>query len=124
MSTTTGTRVAIGHLPGLLWLCCACEKRLVHGCGAGEQQELVDVHILSNIAVALYRYLTERAGVVPLGLHARLMAPADVPLLLMALLDEPPWERRSEKGIIHRFEGGVWQPSDRLRLGQIAVQVI
>lgn len=78
---------------------------------------------MSDTAGALCRYLTETAAAVPLGLHTRLMAPADAPLLLMALLDEPPWECRSEKGVTHRFEGGVWQPADRLRLGQIAVQV-
>ncbi len=57
----------------------------------------------------------------PLGLAARLLAPADTPALLAALLDDPPWERRTARGL-RRFESGTWRPADRLRLSQTAIQ--
>ena len=74
---------------------------------------------------------------------ARLVAPADVPALLAALLDEPPWERRlrgkgeNGKGAdgkapsgkapsrgLQRFERGEWRAvEDKLKLCQHDIQV-
>jgi hypothetical protein len=71
------------------------------------------------------------------------VAPADVPALLAALLDEPPWERRlrakgeNRKGTngkgtngkgpgrgLQRFERGEWRATDdKLKLCQHDIQV-
>ena len=94
------------------------------------------------------RHLTDRIRELPLSVAARLVAPADVPALLAALLDEPPWERRrrgkGEKGKgasgkaatgkgasgkganrgLQRFERGEWRAvEDKLKLCQHDIQV-
>lgn len=73
-----------------------------------------------------------------MSVAARLVAPADVPALLAALLDEPPWERRlrgkgengkaaNGKGAgreLQRFECGEWRAvADKLKLCQHDIQV-
>jgi hypothetical protein len=94
------------------------------------------------------RHLTDRIRELPLSVAARLVAPADVPALLAALLDDPPWERRvrvkggngkgaSGKGAdgkassgkgpsrgLQRFERGEWRAvEDKLKLCQHDIQV-
>jgi hypothetical protein len=99
------------------------------------------------------RHLTDRVSELPLSVAARLVAPADMPALLAALLDEPPWERRlrakreNGKGAegkgadgkainrkapngkgpnrgLQRFERGEWRAvEDKLKLCQHDIQV-
>ena len=84
------------------------------------------------------RHLTDRVRELPLSVAARLVAPADVPALLAALLDDPPWELRlrgkgeNGKGAkgkgagreLQRFERGEWRAvEDKLKLCQHDIQV-
>ena len=58
-------------------------------------------------AITILRYLTDHVEDLPLGVTTRMVITHDVPVLLIRLVEEKPWIRRS--GDTSRvFEGSEW----------------
>lgn len=77
------------------------------------------------VAVTVLRYLTEHVTKLPLGLTTRLLETHDTILLLVPLIENPPWTRRV-KGKWEKFVSQKWSevaPADLLRLTQTEGQV-
>eukprot|EP00753_Platysulcus_tardus_P018165 PLAT6753.1.p1 GENE.PLAT6753.1~~PLAT6753.1.p1 ORF type:complete len:504 (-),score=221.68 PLAT6753.1:411-1832(-) len=77
------------------------------------------------VAVALLRFLTENVDELPVSVITRLVETHDVLMLLVPLVENPPWTRRSERGW-EKFVDMKWQavqPKDLLKLTKLEGQV-
>ena len=78
-------------------------------------------------SLSILRYVTDNAKVLPMGIINRVVGANDMPLALVALLDQPPWERERETDrVTERFADNNWtamRGTDRVMMGQYAAQV-
>lgn len=70
-------------------------------------------------AVSILRYLTEHLPKLTLSLRRRLLDTHDVPIMMVPLIENPPWTRRTKEGKWQKFINHRWQevpPKDLLKL--------
>jgi len=82
-------------------------------------------HACAMCSLTILRYVTDHAKSLPLGLLTRMVSTLDVPMLLVALIDNPPWERRRD-AVLERLVGNKWaevQGADIAAVTQNAAQV-
>jgi len=75
-------------------------------------------------ALTILRYITDNPKALPLGIVSRMLSTHDLPVALVALLDNPPWERYKDR-ILERFQDNRWQEAtgaDRVTVSQNAAQ--
>lgn len=85
--------------------------------------ELTDASLESEYktcvsAVAAARYLCEHFDALPLGVQGRMLDAHDFPLLMVSLIEEPPWTRRrtvssssgETQAIWEKFVDNSWRP--------------
>lgn len=70
-------------------------------------------------AVSILRYLTEHLPKLTLSLRRRLLDTHDVPIMMVPLIENPPWTRRTKEGKWQKFINHRWQevpPKDLLKI--------
>ena len=83
-------------------------------------RQLFDVEWRCSVAaVGVLRYLSEHVASLPLGVLTRLIDTHDLPVLVVPLIENPPWTRRSAKGQWEKLRDNAWgvvEPRDLLLL--------
>ncbi|XP_005110410.1 zinc finger MYND domain-containing protein 10 [Aplysia californica] len=80
---------------------------------------------ISIKALTLLRYVTDHFDCLPLSVMTRVLNTHDIPILLVQLVESPPWTRRKD-GKIYKFIDGKWQEvsfEDSLKLTKTEGQV-
>ncbi|XP_056001157.1 zinc finger MYND domain-containing protein 10-like [Ostrea edulis] len=62
-------------------------------------------------SVSLLRYITDNLDSLPLSVMTRMLNTLDIPILLVQLLETPPWTRRKDAKI-YKFIDSKWQELD------------
>ncbi|KAK3101721.1 hypothetical protein FSP39_005822 [Pinctada imbricata] len=76
-------------------------------------------------AVSLLRYITDHLESLPLSVMTRILNTLDIPILLVQLVETPPWSRRKD-GKIYKFIDSKWTEvshQDSLKITKIEGQV-
>jgi len=76
-------------------------------------------------SVSVLRYLTDRVGVLPLSCLTRMLNVHDLPCMLVPLITQPPWTRRTADGQIEKYYETQWHTVDegeRLQLTKSEAQ--
>lgn len=62
-------------------------------------------------AVSLLRYITDDLESLPLSVMTRMLNTLDIPILLVQLVENPPWTKRKD-GKVFKFIDSKWQELD------------
>ena len=85
-----------------------------------------DMQFRSSIcAVSILRYLCEHCPKLPLGIMTRILNTHDVLCLIVPLIEDPPWAKRSGEGVWSKFDGQKWNEikrEDLLKLTSVEAQ--
>ncbi|CAH1782565.1 unnamed protein product [Owenia fusiformis] len=77
-------------------------------------------------AVSILRYITDHMSSLSLSIMSRLLNTHDAPVLLVSLIDNPPWTRRKQDGEIEKYIDNKWVTvtyEDSLKLTKTEGQV-
>ncbi|XP_064633011.1 zinc finger MYND domain-containing protein 10-like [Lineus longissimus] len=89
-----------------------------------KQNKKMDFDI-SIKAVSILRYITDHLSTLPLSVMTRLLNTHDVPILLVQLVENPPWTR-DRGGHVMKYVDNKWQEfshQDSMKLSKIEGQV-
>lgn len=95
--------------------------------GTDLQKQADDISFrMGVVAITCLRYLSEHVAKLPLSVMTRILDTHDVMLLMVPLIESPPWTRRNPKGQWQKFQGQAWgvvEPVNLLKLTQTEGQV-
>merc|ERR1712166_513907 len=77
-------------------------------------------------ALSILRFITDHMTNLEMSIMSRLINPCDVPMQLVPLLQNAPWDYRTPEGVIKRFIDNKWEEvtsDDALRLNKYQAQV-
>ena len=77
-------------------------------------------------AVVISRYLCEHASKISLSVFSRLIDTHDLLMLLVPLLDNPPWTRRTDRGKWQKYDDQKWSdvaPANLMKLTKLEGQL-
>ncbi|XP_041348087.1 zinc finger MYND domain-containing protein 10-like [Gigantopelta aegis] len=80
---------------------------------------------ISIKALSLLRYVTDHFDVLPLSIMTRILNTHDIPIILVELVQNPPWTRRKE-GQLYKYIENKWQQvsnEDRFKVTKIEGQI-
>jgi len=90
------------------------------------KRQLSDIEWRCSVAaVSILRFLCEHVTQLPLGVMTRLLDTHDVPCLVIPLIENPPWTRRTERGTWEKLKDHKWAqvpPQDLLLLTPLEAQ--
>jgi len=102
-------------------------KELVHeqGTDLKVKQRAVEFSCAMT-ALSILRFITDHMANLEMSVMSRLINPCDVPMQLVPLLQNAPWDYRTPEGVIKRFIDNKWEEvtsDDALRLNKYQAQV-
>jgi predicted Zn-ribbon and HTH transcriptional regulator len=80
----------------------------------------------SMTSLSILRFITDHMNNLEMSVMSRLINPHDIPMQLVPLLQNAPWDYRTEEGEIKRFIDNKWEvvdADDALRLNKYQAQV-
>lgn len=74
------------------------------------QEQLKSMEFESSLKVmSILRYLTDALDVSPLSMTSRVLNTHNIPCLLVELIENSPWSKRSDDGQLQKFIDNKWQ---------------
>eukprot|EP00656_Telonema_subtile_P053641 TRINITY_DN7820_c0_g1_i1.p1 TRINITY_DN7820_c0_g1~~TRINITY_DN7820_c0_g1_i1.p1 ORF type:complete len:381 (-),score=112.78 TRINITY_DN7820_c0_g1_i1:316-1458(-) len=102
-------------------------KEMIHDTGPDLEQKRQNIEFsCAMTALSILRFITDHMTNLEMSVMSRLINPCDVPMQLVPLLQNAPWDYRTEEGETKRFIDNKWEvvdADDALRLNKYQAQV-